>query len=211
MRRVNAPNNESFCMYFIDLIIHKFVIFYLLINRLENDMNASVPNLSTTNPDNISLTNLLTTAQSSPNLSTPTTINIANVTIIDDESMPMEESRSLSEIPLSDQQQKQTDETSDDEDMDDDEHCQLKRPKSNNQQIQPPIDHNGKDSFLIEFIELFFSYSEEDEDEEEEEPDEEEPEQDEVSHRYSSHKFNKKINIFLQSSAMFAEQVIKII
>jgi hypothetical protein len=107
-------------------------------------MNASVPNLSTTNSNNISLSNLLTTAQSSPNLSTPTAINVANVTIIDDESMPMEESRSLSEIPLSDQQQKQTDETSEDEDMDDDEHCHLKRPKSNNQQIQPPIDHNGK-------------------------------------------------------------------
>jgi hypothetical protein len=123
-------------------------------------MNASVPNLSTTNPTNVALSNLLTTAQSSPNLSTPTTINIASVTIIDDESMPIEESRSLSEIPLSDQQQKQTDETSDDEDMDDDEHCQLKRGKSNNQQIQPPADHNGKQKQIfnrISYIDFFSS------------------------------------------------------
>jgi hypothetical protein len=110
-------------------------------------MNASVPNLSTTNPNTVQLSNLLTTAQSSPNLTTPTTINVSNVTLIDDESMPIEESRSLSEIPLSDQQQKQTDETSDDEDMDDDENCQLKRAKSNNQQIQPSIDQNGKEKF----------------------------------------------------------------
>jgi hypothetical protein len=115
-------------------------------------MNASVPNLSTTNPNTVQLSNLLTTAQSSPNLSTPTTINIANVTIIDDESMPIEESRSLSEIPLSDQQQKQTDETSEDEDMDDDEHCQLKRVKSDNEQIQPSIDQNGKSIFCISFL-----------------------------------------------------------
>ena len=111
-------------------------------------MNASVPNLSTTNPNNVSLSNLLTTAQSSPNLTTPSTINVANVTLIDDESMPMEESRSLSEIPLSDQQQKQTDETSEDEDMDDDEHCQLKRAKCGNQQIQPVVDHNGNEKFI---------------------------------------------------------------
>ncbi|CAF0944585.1 unnamed protein product [Adineta steineri] len=130
---------------------------------LENDMNASVPNLSTTTSDNVSLSNLLTTAQSSPNLTTPSTINVACVTIIDDESMPIDESRSLSEIPLSDQQQKQTDETSDDEDMDDEEQCQLKRIKPNNQQLQPATDH-----------------TEEDEDEEEE-ADEEEPEQDENS------------------------------
>ena len=105
-------------------------------------MNASVPNLSTTNLNNASLSNLLTTAQSSPNLTTSTTINIAT---IDNESMPIEEARSLSEIPLSSQQEKQNDETSDDEDMnddddddddDDDEHCHLKRVKLNNQQIQ---------------------------------------------------------------------------
>ncbi|CAF0873085.1 unnamed protein product [Rotaria sordida] len=133
---------------------------------LENDMNASVPNLSTTNPNNMTLSNLLTTAQSSPNLTT-TTLNVANVVIIDDESMPIEESRSLSEIPLSDQQQKQNDETSDDEDMDDDEHCQLKRAKLNNQQIQPPMDTN-----------------EDDEDEDDDEADEEEPEQDEEEEEY---------------------------
>ncbi len=121
-------------------------------------MNASVPNLSTTNSNTVQLSNLLTTAQSSPNLTTPTTVNVANVAIIDDESMPIEESRSLSEIPLSDQQQKQTDETSDDEDMDDDEHCQLKRAKSNNQQIQPSIDQNGKRKIFIDsFIFIFFS------------------------------------------------------
>ena len=106
-------------------------------------MNASVPNLSTTNPNNASLSNLLTTAQSSPNLTTPSTTNVANVPIVDDESMPIEESRSLSEIPLSDQLQKQTDETSEDEDMDDDEHCHLKRAKRSSQQIQPSVDHQG--------------------------------------------------------------------
>ncbi|CAF4558329.1 unnamed protein product, partial [Rotaria sp. Silwood2] len=134
---------------------------------LENDMNASVPNLSTTNPNNMTLSNLLTTAQSSPNLTTTTTLNVANVVIIDDESMPIEESRSLSEIPLSDQQQKQNDETSDDEDMDDDEHCQLKRAKLNNQQIQPTMDNNDDD-----------------EDEDEDEADEDEPEQDEEEEEY---------------------------
>ena len=106
-------------------------------------MNASVPNLSTTNPNTVSLSNLLTTAQSSPNLTTSTAINIANVAIIDDESMPIDESRSLSDIPLADKQQKQNDETSDDEDMDDEEHCHLKRAKSDSQQIPPPMDHNG--------------------------------------------------------------------
>lgn len=106
-------------------------------------MNASVPNLSTTNPNNASLPNLLTTAQSSPNLTTPSTTNVANVPIVDDESMPIEESRSLSEIPLSDQLQKQTDETSEDEDMDDDEHCHLKRAKRSSQQIQPSVGHQG--------------------------------------------------------------------
>ena len=100
-------------------------------------MNASVPNLSTTNPNNISVSNLLTTAQSSPNLTASTTISTA---IIDNESVPIEEARSLSEILLSNHYEKQNDEISDDEDMnDDDEHCQLKRVKLNNQQIQPPI------------------------------------------------------------------------
>jgi len=121
-------------------------------------MNASVPNLSTTNSNTVQLSNLLTTAQSSPNLTTPTTINVANVVIIDDESMPIEESRSLSEIPLSDQQQKQTDETSDDEDMDDDEHCQLKRAKSNNQQIQPSIDQNGKRKIFYRFFYFYLFF-----------------------------------------------------
>ncbi|CAF1239989.1 unnamed protein product [Adineta ricciae] len=134
---------------------------------LENDMNASVPNLSTTNPNTVSLSNLLTTAQSSPNLTTSTTINIANVAIIDDESMPIDESRSLSDIPLVDKQQKQNDETSEDEDMDDEEHCQLKRAKSDSQQIPPPMDHNDDE-----------------EEDDEEEGDEEEPEQDEEEEEY---------------------------
>ncbi len=132
----------SVCILCLEFFSNKLISY-----RLENDMNASVPNLSTTNPNTVQLSNLLTAAQSSPNLTTPTTINIANVAIIDDESMPIEESRSLSEIPLSDQQQKQTDETSEDEDMDDDEHCQLKRVKSDNEQIQPSIDQNGKSIF----------------------------------------------------------------
>lgn len=110
-------------------------------------MNASVPNLSTTNPNTVLLSNLLTTAQSSPNLTTPSTMNIASVTIIDDETMPMDESQSLSEIPLSDQQQKHMDETSEDEDMDDDEQCQLKRIKPNNQDMPTSADHNGSEVF----------------------------------------------------------------
>lgn len=145
-------------------------------------MNASVPNLSTTNPNIVQLSNLLTTAQSSPNLTTTiTTMNIDNVVVIDDESMPIEESRSLSEIPLSDQPQKENDETSEDEDMDDDEeHCHLKRIKSNVEQIQPSIDQNGKISSIDLFNEFVFSIQlDEDEDDEDEEADEDE--QDEVS------------------------------
>ena len=150
-------------------------------SRLENDMNESVPNLSTTNANTVQLSNLLTTAQSSPNLTT--TINVDNVAAIDDESMPIEESRSLSEIPLSDQMQKQTDETSEDEDMDDDEeHCHLKRVKSDHEQIQPTIDHNGKSSYSsMDFSHDCSIRIEDDEDDEDEEADEDEGEQDEVS------------------------------
>jgi hypothetical protein len=83
--------------------------------------------------------NILTTAQSSTNLiiTTPTTINLANISIIDNK------------INLSDQQLKQTDETTTD---DDDEHIQLKRLKLTTEQIEAPV--------------------EDEEDEEEEQPDE---------------------------------------
>ncbi|CAF1384645.1 unnamed protein product [Adineta steineri] len=111
---------------------------------LENDLNSSVPNLSSIN---ISLLNILTTAQSSPNLSIPSTIDIANIPIIDDETNPIEESTNIS-----DQQQKQTDETTTDDE--DDEYTLLKRLKPTSEQIDAPV--------------------EEDEDEDEEQQDDEE-------------------------------------
>lgn len=101
--------------------------------------------------------------------------------------MPIEESRSLSEIPLSDQLQKQTDETSEDEDMDDDEHCHLKRAKRSSQQIQPSVGHQGmwnedKACWRTEVRRCSsIALDEDDDDDDEEEPDEEETEQDEVS------------------------------
>ena len=107
-------------------------------------MNASVPNLSTTNPNSVTLSHLLTTAQSSPNLTIANPMNITDVILIDDESMPIDESRSLSEVPISEQQQKQNDETSEDEDIDDDEPCQLKRVKTNDEQIQSSVDRHGE-------------------------------------------------------------------
>ena len=156
--------------------------------RLENEMNASVPNLSTTNPNTAHLSNVLTTAQSSPNLSTPSTLDVAHVAGMDDDTVPTEEPRSLSDILLPDQQkQAATDETSEDEDFDDDEHCQLKRAKITDEQIPAPIDPNGRDfryGDVANTVHRAFSLShvEEDEDEDDdEEPDEEEPEQDEVS------------------------------
>lgn len=122
-------------------------------------MNASVPNLSTTNPASVTLSNLLSTAQSSPNLTSPSALHVAHVALMDDESMPMEESRSLSEIPLSDQQQKQNDETSEDEDIDDDEHCQMKRPKCDTDPISSNVDHQGsfhRKLFFVSSIESIF-------------------------------------------------------
>jgi hypothetical protein len=50
----------------------------------------------------------ISTASSPPNLTASRTINVANVAIIDDESMSIEESRTSSEVPLSDQQPTKT-------------------------------------------------------------------------------------------------------
>lgn len=150
-RLTNVPNNVSHCTL---IFIQKFKRKIRFVSRLENDMNASVPNLSTTNANILQLSNLLTTAQSSPNLSTSMAINRPTVTVIDDESVPNEESPSLSEILLSDQQQKQIDETSEDEDMDedDDEHCQLKRPKTDHHHHQ---NGNQNEGFIFDYL-LFF-------------------------------------------------------
>ena len=109
-------------------------------------MNASVPNLSTTNPNAAHLSNILTTAQSSPNLSTPSALDVANVVVMDDDTVPTEDPRSLSDILLPDRhKQAATEETSEDEDDDDeDEHCQLKRAKITDEQIPAPVDANGR-------------------------------------------------------------------
>jgi len=104
-------------------------------------MNSSVPNLSSTN---IASLNILTTAQSSPNLmlTTPITINLANIPVIDDE------------ITSSDQQQKQTDEitTTDDED---DEQMQLKRLKSINGQIEAPVEEDEDEEEQPDEVKIF--------------------------------------------------------
>jgi hypothetical protein len=80
-----------------------------------------------------STTDILSTEQSALNLSitTPTTINLANISIFDDETIPTEESTNSS----AQQQRKQTDETTTTDD-DDDEQTQLKRLKSANEQIE---------------------------------------------------------------------------
>jgi hypothetical protein len=155
-------------------------------------MNASVPNLSVTNASNVTLSNLLTTAQSSPNLTTPNTINVA---LIDDESVPIEESRSLSEIPLSDQQQKATDETSDDEDMDDDEHCQLKHIKSSKQPIQSSSNRNGRwmnerDEHVPNDDVVCLDDDDDDEDDDDDDDDDDEPDEDEHEHDEVRHRLN---------------------
>ena len=98
---------------------------------IESDTKLNLPNIS-------SLNILTAAAQSSP-----TTINLANIPIIDDETN------------VSEQQQQQAPKQVDDEttsDEDDDEQTQLKRLKANNEQIEAPV--------------------EEDEDEDEEQPDE---------------------------------------
>lgn len=101
-------------------------------HRLGNDLNASVPNLSSGSDPSL---NILTTAQSSPDLNvpTPSTTNIANIQVIDDETNPIEESTNTS-----DQQQKQTDETTTDEE--DDEYTLLKRLKTTTEQIEAPVE-----------------------------------------------------------------------
>ncbi|CAF3546281.1 unnamed protein product [Rotaria sordida] len=95
------------------------------ITLLENDTNSSVPNISSLN--------ILTTPPPT------TTINIADIPIIDDETIRIEESTNLS-----DQQQKQTDEitTTDDED---DEQTLLKCLKLTNEQIEAPVEDDEDD------------------------------------------------------------------
>ncbi|CAF0845992.1 unnamed protein product [Adineta ricciae] len=96
---------------------------------LENDLNANVPNVSSTS------LNIFTASESSLdlNVATPSTANVANIPIIDDETNPTEELTNTS-----DPQQKQTDETTtDDEDY---EYTLLKRLKSTTEQIDAPVE-----------------------------------------------------------------------
>ena len=78
-----------------------------------------------------------TTEQSSLNINTttPTTINVANIPIIDDETTNSSEQQ---------QQRKQTDETTTD-DEDDDEQTQLKRLKLTNEQIETPAEDEDEE------------------------------------------------------------------
>jgi hypothetical protein len=114
---------------------------------IENDMNSSVPNLSSTN---IASLNILTTTQSSPNLTltTPTTINLTNIPIIDDETTS------------SDQQQKQTDETTTTDD-EDDEHMQLKSLKPTNEQIEAPVEEDEDEEEQPDEVKQKFFFSKE--------------------------------------------------
>ncbi|CAF2952123.1 unnamed protein product [Rotaria sp. Silwood2] len=106
------------------------------ISLSENDTNSSVPNISSLN--------ILTTSS--------TAINIADIPIIDDETIRIEESANLS-----DQQRKQTEETTTTDD-EDDEQTLLKCLKLTSEQIEAPVEED------------------EDEDEDEEQQDEEEEE-----------------------------------
>ena len=79
--------------------------------------------------------NIFTASESSLdlNVATPSTANVANIPIIDDETNPTEELTNTS-----DPQQKQTDETTtDDEDY---EYTLLKRLKSTTEQIDAPVE-----------------------------------------------------------------------
>ncbi len=128
----NDGSEQQIISYVLSSISSSLEFLSFSLNRLENDLNLSVPNLSTTNIPSL---NILTTAQSSPNLSTstPTTLNIANIPNIDDETNPIEESANIS-----DQQQKQADETTTDEE--DDEYTLLKRLKATTEQIEAPVE-----------------------------------------------------------------------
>jgi hypothetical protein len=92
-------------------------------------MNANVPNLSSLNS--------LITSESSPDISTttPLTMNIANIPVIDDETVQTEETTSLSN-----QQKQQMDDSSDDDD--DDEHLHLKHLKAYKEQIEVPVEED---------------------------------------------------------------------
>ncbi|CAM4755870.1 unnamed protein product [Rotaria magnacalcarata] len=93
---------------------------------IENDMNSNVANI------------LTTSTESSSNLIQTTAINIADIPIIDDETIRIEDSTNLS-----DQQQKQNDETTTDDD--EDEHTLLKCLKLTNEQIETPVEEEDED------------------------------------------------------------------
>ena len=101
---------------------------------IETDMNFSVPDLSSTNKTSL---NILSAAQSSPNinLSTPISINLADIPVIDDESSTSKEQQ---------QPPKQSDDTSSSED-DDEEQTQLKRLKANSEQIEAPVEEDDEE------------------------------------------------------------------
>ena len=109
-------------------------------NLIETDLNFSVPNLSSTDKPSL---NVLTTAQSSPNinLSTPISINLAEIPVIDDES-------NTSNQQQQQQQTKKSDDTSsseDDEEDEENEQTQLKRLKANNEQIEAPVEEEEEE------------------------------------------------------------------
>lgn len=102
---------------------------------IETDMNFSVPDLSSTNKTSL---NILSATQSSPNinLSTPISINLADIPVIDDESsIPKEQQQ---------QQPKQSDDTSSSDD-DDEEQTQLKRLKAAREQIEAPVEEDDEE------------------------------------------------------------------
>jgi hypothetical protein len=68
------------------------------------------------------------------NTTTPTTINLANIPTIDDETNSSEQQ----------QRKQQTDETTTTDD-DDDEQTQLKRLKANNEQIETPVEDEDEE------------------------------------------------------------------
>lgn len=104
---------------------------------IETEMNFSAPDLSSTNKTSL---NILSAAQSSPNinLSTPISINLADIPVIDDES------NTSTQQPPPPPPPKQSDDTSSSED-DDEEQTQLKRLKANSEQIEAPVEEDEEE------------------------------------------------------------------
>lgn len=113
-------------------------------NRLENDINSNLTTFLTT-----------PTVESASNSVNTSTINIADIPIIDDDPLRIEESTNLS-----DQQQKQTEETTTDED--DDEQTFLKCLKLTSEQIEAAVeeedDDEDDDEEQHEEVKFFFSF-----------------------------------------------------